>query len=63
MTEYQRMPRSYKDKSCFRISLQSENESRAVYSLMVHFLRNGTKNLQDYMLRNGAASLVIGLSL
>ena len=62
-----------KDKSCFRISLQNENESCAVYSLKVYvFFRNWYKKFArlyveipiiDKIGWNVDTSLVIGLNL
>ena len=62
----------YKRKSCFRISLQKENESCTVYSLMVYSVRIGTQKfarlyvevpIGDKIGQNVGISLEIGLNL
>ena len=62
----------YRDESCFRVSLQNENESCTVYLLMVYSLRIGIKIFArlyvevptaDKIGRNGGTSLVTGLNL
>ena len=62
----------YKNKTCFRISLQNENEAHTVNSLMVYFLRIGTiifprlcvlLPILDKIGQNSGRSLVIRLNL
>lgn len=62
----------YKDKPCFHISLQNENESHTVNSLMVYSLRNDIKffvrlyvvlPIVDKIGHNCGTSLAIRLNL